>query len=74
VLQSHYSNTPRLHHSSLLYFHVSTPFFHAQTSPSTNNSKKTSMATNAPAGSPAKATAKGSRKIVSTSKIKKTMA
>src|SRR6266498_3633532 len=52
-----------------LHFHVNTPFCHAQTSPSTNSSRKTIIAMNAPAPKLVNATAKGSRKIVSTSKI-----
>jgi hypothetical protein len=53
------------------HFQVKTPFFQAQTSPSTKRSKKIMMATNAPTGRPPKATANGKRKIVSTSKIRK---
>ena len=55
------------------YFHVSTPFIQAQARPSTSNRMKTTIAMNAPAPSPVKATANGSRKIVSTSKMRKMM-
>ena len=53
------------------YFHVSTPFFHAHARPDTSMNKKTISDTNAPAPNPVNATANGSRKIVSTSKIRK---
>src|SRR5207248_7142025 len=50
------------------------PLPHAQTRPSINNSRKTRTAINAPISKPVKATANGTRKIASTSKIKKMIA
>ena len=56
------------------HFHVSTPFRHAQTNPSTSSRRKTTMARDAPTDSPPKETANGSRKIVSTSNTRKMIA
>src|ERR1051326_8454607 len=58
----------------LNHFHVSTPFIHAQTSPSTSSKRNIIIATNAPTDRVVNATANGSRKIVSTSKIRNTIA
>src|SRR5262249_18543858 len=44
--------------------HVNTPFFHAQTRPSTSSRTKIIIAMKAPGPNPVKATAKGSRKMV----------
>src|SRR5947199_8133 len=49
------------------------PLLHAQTSPSISNSRKTKIAMKAPTGKPVNATANGTRKIASTSKIRKMM-
>src|SRR5437879_5053869 len=51
------------------HFHVSTPFCQAQTRPSTSNKRKIIMAIKAPRPNPVNATAKGRRKMVSTSKM-----
>src|SRR5438034_8548987 len=50
------------------------PLLHAQTSPSISNSRKTMIAMKAPTGKPVKATANGTRKIASTSKMRKMIA
>src|SRR5581483_1721463 len=50
------------------------PFPQAQTSPSISNKRNTKIDKNAPTGNPVNATANGTRKTASTSKIKKMMA
>ena len=54
--------------------HFRRPFIQAQARPSMRSNRKMAMPTRAPQDKPVKATAKGRRKIVSTSKIRKMMA
>src|ERR1043165_3021001 len=56
------------------YFQFKIPFIHAQANPSTRSKRKTIIAKNAPKVKPENATAKGSRKMVSTSKIRNRIA
>ena len=60
--------------SKIIYFHCKIPFAQAQTRPSTRRRRKTINAKNAASGSFKKAAANGRRKIVSTSKMRKTRA
>src|SRR4029453_14350278 len=54
--------------------HCKHPLLQAQTSPSIRSNRKTNIAINAPTGKPVKATANGTRKIASQSKIRKMIA
>ena len=72
VLSKH-SAQPIFSGATDCYFQFKTPFFHAHTKPSASSSRKNMMAMNAPADRWVNATAKGSRKTVSTSKIRNKM-